>query len=81
MFAQEVLPVDLQPVNFEVISKYQKTDPVLQQLTRSRDGFTTKTTRGGEPLIYFQDKVYVPEVLRHPIVDWYHLYLLHPGET
>ncbi len=29
----------------------------------------------------YQDRIYVPKALRKHVVDWYHTYLMHPGET
>ena len=33
----------------------------------------------GAEIICFDRKIYVPEILRRLVLDWYHLYLNHPG--
>ena len=32
-------------------------------------------------LIHYDGKIYVPEPLRKRIIEWYHLFLVHPGKT
>ena len=33
----------------------------------------------GVELIYYDSKIYMPQNLRIFMLDWYHLYLSHPG--
>ena len=35
----------------------------------------------GREVILQKGKIYLPRSLRHRILDWYHWYLCHPGET
>ena len=35
----------------------------------------------GHEVILQKGKIYLPKSLRHQILDWYHWYLCHPGET
>jgi hypothetical protein len=32
-------------------------------------------------LLCFKNKIYIPQLLRHRIISWYHEYLLYPGQT
>ena len=81
MFAQQVLPAHIFPVNFSVLALYQQRDDELQQLVETADDVTRKTFRGGEQLICYKERIYVPKALRNHVVEWYHTYLMHPGET
>jgi Integrase zinc binding domain len=32
-------------------------------------------------LLYYKDKIYIPQSLQPRVLSWYHEYLLHPGQT
>lgn len=77
----ERLPADVLPVNLRVLAQYQQRDQRMQTLTESHPDLSRKVFRGGEQLICHKDKIYVPEILRRHVVNWYHEYLMHPGES
>jgi hypothetical protein len=81
LFAQENLDASIFPVNFSILAEYQQRDNALQTLVETDKHVSRKIFRGGEQLICFNDRIYVPEALRKHVVDWYHTYLMHPGET
>jgi Integrase zinc binding domain len=35
----------------------------------------------GYDLVFYNDKIYIPQSLRQTVLSWYHGYLLHPGQT
>jgi len=80
LFAGDRLPADLFPLSFRVIAEYQQRDLQMQQLTESHPDVTRKIFRGGEQLICYKDKIYIPRILRNHVINWYHEYLMHPGE-
>ena len=47
---------------------------------RKNDEFTYKVIEGHE-LIMKNKNIYVPKILRQPVLDWYHHFLCHPGAT
>ena len=69
------------PVNLRVLERAQFTDKHLQQQTESNPLLTRITFRGGAQLICFKDRIYVPQALQKHVVQWYHTYLCHPGES
>ena len=81
MFAQTTLDREVFPVNFSVLASFQQRDQDLQALVETDPNVSRKIFRGGEQLICFKDRIYVPKELRKHVVDWYHTYLMHPGET
>ena len=81
LFAQDVLPPEVFPMNFATIAQFQQRDRALQSLVEKHPDVSRKTFRGGEQLICMKNKIFVPEALRKHTVEWYHTYLLHPGET
>ena len=81
IFAQEALEASVFPVNFNVLATYQQQDRDLQVLVESNPLISRKIFRGGEQLICYKERIYVPKALRKHVVEWYHTYLMHPGET
>jgi hypothetical protein len=35
----------------------------------------------GYDLLCYKEKIYIPQSLRQRVLSWYHVYLLHPGQT
>mmetsp|Transcript_2824 Transcript_2824/g.7823 ORF Transcript_2824/g.7823 Transcript_2824/m.7823 type:complete len:1452 (-) Transcript_2824:296-4651(-) len=70
------------PMKPTTVQKYQQKDKILQQhmKTNSNTDYTTKNVEG-VPLIHYKDKIFVPKGLRARITEWYHHYLVHPGQT
>jgi len=81
LFAQTTLTTEIFPVNFSVLASFQQQDSDLQALVECNPDVSRKIFRGGEQLICFKDRIYVPKALQPHVVDWYHTYLMHPGET
>ncbi|MFM8622685.1 MAG: RNase H-like domain-containing protein, partial [Holophagaceae bacterium] len=81
LFAQDRLPTGVLPVNFSTIAAFQRRDRELQALVDKSPDISRKIFRGGESLICYKERIYVPKALRRHIVEWYHTYLMHPGET
>lgn len=81
LFAGEALESAVFPLKLSVIASYQQRDPELQKLVGVDTNVSPKTFRGGEQLLCYKNRIFVPKVLRKHVVEWYHTYLLHPGET
>ena len=81
LFAGEALESTVFPLKLSVIASYQQRDPELQNLVGVDTNVSPKTFRGGEQLLCYKNRIFVPKVLRKHVVEWYHTYLLHPGET
>jgi len=81
LMAGETLPSDIFPLKLDVIAYYQQRDSDLQKLIGADTHVSRKTFRGGEQLLCYKNRIFVPKVLRKHVVDWYHTYLLHPGEN
>ncbi len=81
LFASEALEKEVFPLKLSVIAHYQQRDPDLQDLVGVDTNVSRKTFRGGEQLLCYKNRIFVPKVLRKHVVEWYHTYLLHPGET
>ena len=72
------------PLTFKHIHKVQRSDDKLLELLKSHDKYSLKIFRGGGKhyeLIVYQDKIVIPTNLQRRVVEWYHEYLCHPGET
>ena len=50
-------------------------------MMKSSSRLTLTKFHGGEELICLNRKIFVPTSLRRRVVEWYHTYLLHPGES
>jgi len=73
------------PLSFPVIAQEQQQDQRLQQLLTEKPQLYKlkehKHANKSVQLICKQDKIVLPESLRMKATEWYHLHLLHPGET
>ena len=80
----EDFPSDF-PLSFREILKRQNDDNSLQQkLTDQPNEYVRKTYRHSDKsydLITKGDKIVLPTALQRKATEWYHLHLLHPGET
>ena len=71
------------PLTFAKIRNVQCSDAALLKLLQSNDAYSLKIFRGGGKrcgLIVHNDKI-IPKTLQRRVVEWYHWYLCHPGET
>lgn len=78
------IPADAFPLSFKILSTVQQRDMSTAQLVDkdvSKKHISRRTFHGGEQLVCYDGKIYVPPPLRKNIVTWYHEYLCHPGET
>ena len=72
------------PLNLSVICKAQnielnKSNSTLKKsINDKKSGFHITTLDGVETVMY-ENKLYVPKILRQKVVEWYHFYLNHPG--
>ena len=65
----------------DLISHYQKKDPILKaRLEKPGHKLTTKVIEGST-LLHERGKILVPASLHNRVMDWYHTMLVHPGET
>ena len=82
-YTQHEIDKQLYPLKFKTIEKYQLHDKALmKELTG--DKYDLASFHGGEgtiELICHKGKIVVPTVLQPQIVEWYHLYLWHPGKN
>ena len=75
------LTADAFPMTYKILDEEQQKDhKILKQLKKGR--YNINAFRGGDvtrDLICHNGKIVVPMSLRQRIVEWYHVYLLHPG--
>ena len=72
------------PLTFSKLRNAQHSDAALLKLIQSNDAFSLKIFRGGRKhrgLKVRNDKIVIPKTLQRRVVEWYHWYLCHPGET
>jgi transposase InsO family protein len=77
-------PTNANPLSFKVFSTFQQRDLTIQDLFNkdpNRTHMSRRLFHGGEQLVCYDGKIYVPPPLRNHVVTWYHEYLCHPGET
>jgi hypothetical protein len=78
------LPDTAYPLNFKLIMKHQQNDNKLLKRLQENVHYQLKTFSGGgkvRRLIARDNKIVVPDSLLRRVVDRYHTYLCHPGET
>ena len=73
------------PLSFETIKTEQTKDTNLQKQLQHNQQYQIKAFHGGGKtlfsLICRNNKIFIPEKLRIPTVEWYHNILCHPGQT
>ncbi len=75
------LPADAFPLSFRIISTFQQREATLNNLISKNKRYSRKIFHGGEQLVCYDGKIYIPKPLRLNVITWYHEYLCHPGET
>ena len=84
-FDNKDLPKEMYPLKFQTISKYQEKDAALMKKLATDKTYELTTFHGGEnkeiELITKEEKIVIPQKLQRRIVEWYHTFLCHPGET
>jgi transposase InsO family protein len=69
------------PMRPALISEEQKKDKIIQKNFHSHTKeFKTRRVEDSDLLTY-QGKIVIPSSLQGRIIEWYHKYLAHPGET
>jgi hypothetical protein len=77
------MPQDAFPLSFKILSTFQLRDASVDTLFQkdpTHAHVSRQTFHGGEQLVCYDGKIYVPPPLRQNVVSWYHEYLCHPGE-
>ena len=72
------------PLTFSKIRNTQRSDAALLKLLQSNDAYSLKIFRRGgklNRLIVRNDKIVIPKTLQWWVMEWYHWYLCHSGET
>ena len=81
----EDLPEDAFPLAYKYIAQQQQKDKnLLSKLQQRATGYGIKVFHGGgkrRPLICYNGKISIPSTLQRRCVQWYHEFLLHPGEN
>ena len=72
------------PLNLPAVQKAQekelnKKDSKLKQLINDKKSGLNVTTLDGIEIVTYEDKIYVPKILRKRTIEWYHYFLNHPG--
>jgi hypothetical protein len=63
------------------ISKMQNKDKsLMKELTKSDHKYELTKIKC-TAVLTLNGKIFIPTVVRDPIIDWYHQYLCHPGAT
>ena len=69
------------PLSGKVIQKCQQADKSLRTKRRAQRGLYGYKTLENVKVITYKNKIYIPEALQLRVIEWYHEYLCHPGET
>lgn len=80
MATKEMSETDF-PMSPRLIAKYQKKDKALKKELFERPSKYDLSIIEEVELVTKDTKIYVPARLQHRIVEWYHEYLAHPGQT
>jgi Integrase zinc binding domain len=62
----------------QIIDEYQRHDQMLKQHQTLHPEYLSKTV-DGHKVILFNNKIYIPKIIRMRILSWYHTALQHPG--
>ena len=75
------------PLDYEIIQEQQRKDYALQKQLKANTFITSTFRCGGEKsdravqlVTDKQGKIVVPESLQARLLEWYHTFLLHPGQ-
>ena len=86
MFASRPNIPDEYPLDMEIITHMQReeiasrTEKLKEYICDHKLAYTRSKFENDE-VIMFKEKIYTPIALRKRILNWYHLYLCHPGGT
>ena len=77
----EELPKGIFPINLKIINQYQQKYPILKdkyEMGTYQKGYFCGGININLNLITCKDKVVIPSKLQSYILNWDHIYLLHP---
>ncbi len=73
------------PLSYRELAKRQEQDQALQKKVKEAPGqYSSTVYRQGDKeyqLLTRNGKIVVPKQMQEKVTEWYHLHLLHPGET
>ena len=85
-FANSKDIVEQYPLDVELINNHQqeelkqKKSKLKAYLLDDKTGYT-KIVLNDKRIILLKNKIYISPKLRTRVLNWYHLYLCHPGEN
>jgi hypothetical protein len=83
MYGAEELAHDVFPLTYKIIDKAQRSNQPLLRAAGTNPHYKLKAFVGGgkcRKLLTYKGKIIIPKKLRQRVIEWYHTYLLHPGE-
>jgi hypothetical protein len=69
------------PMQIPYIAKMQNKVKSLMKELQKRDHKYELTKIERTAVLTLSGKIFIPTVIRNPVIDWYHQYLCHPGAT
>ena len=75
---ENAFPLDLSLVRRRQQIELNQNNKLQKLINDKKSGYNVTTLEGVE-IIAFENKIYVPVVLRQRTMSWYHYYLNHPG--
>ena len=83
LFIQNEDDLALFPMSPKVIEEAQENCTVLKKQLKDKKNKKVYSKRfiNEVELVFLNDKIYIPENLCSNIINWYHHFLNHPGET
>ena len=66
------------PLSFPTISNEQQNDARLMGISNNNPNYTVMHHQR-VPIIYYNNKIVLPQSLQRRVINWYHTTLLHPG--
>ena len=69
------------PLMPRLIQKLQAKDKNIQRLVKEHPDQFSRMNLEDASLITFKNRIYLPTTLRARVIEWYHEYLSHPGQT
>jgi hypothetical protein len=67
------------PMQIPYIAKMQDKDKSLMKMKSDHKYELTKIERTS--VLTLNGNIFIPTEIRNPVIDWYHQYLCHPGDT
>ena len=80
-FVPDECPLDIKLITRTQRDELKRKSTKLKEYVRDPKSAYTRTNFYDNEVILFKNKIYIPIVLRKQILNWYHLYLCHPGGT